>query len=119
METIKRLEQLDRVAHAQFRMLMAVTERHHLREELDIPATAPLILGVGYADMRKGFDLFLQLWRLGQLRRLPFHCAWVGGIDPALAEWLAAEIDAATASGTFHMVGYRTDVGAFFSAADA
>ena len=23
-----------------------------------------LVIGVGYADLRKGFDLFLQLWRL-------------------------------------------------------
>jgi glycosyltransferase involved in cell wall biosynthesis len=101
------------------RIVASAAAKTALREELDIPPAAPLVLGIGYADMRKGFDLFLQLWRLGQLRRSPFHCAWVGGIDPALAEWLAAEIDAAIASGTFHMVGYRADVSAFFSNAYA
>ena len=50
-----------------------------------VPATAPVVLGVGYADMRKGFDLFLQLWRIGQLQDMPLHCIWVGGFDPALA----------------------------------
>jgi hypothetical protein len=34
-----------------------------LRDEIGIPPELPLVLGVGYADMRKGFDLFLQLWR--------------------------------------------------------
>jgi len=90
-----------------------------LRDELGIALDSPLVLGVGYADMRKGFDLFLQLWRLAGRSRARVHCAWVGDIDPGLAEWLAAEIDAAKASGTFHMVGYRNDVNAFFSAADA
>jgi len=90
-----------------------------VRQEFEIPATAPVVLGVGYADMRKGFDLFLQLWRIGQLQDVPLHCIWVGGIDPSLAQWLAGEIDAAKASGTFHMTGYRSDVNAFFSAADA
>jgi len=93
--------------------------RSALRQELGIPPDSVLILGVGYADMRKGFDLFLQLWRLARLSRLRVHCAWVGDIDPGLAEWLMAEIDEAEASGSFHMVGYRNDVNAFFSAADA
>jgi glycosyltransferase involved in cell wall biosynthesis len=93
--------------------------RTALRKQLGIPPDARLILGVGYADLRKGFDLFLQLWRLTRRSQLGVHCAWVGGIDPVLAEWLAAEIEEANASGSFHMFDYRDDVDAFFSAADA
>ena len=37
-----------------------------VRKELGIAADEPLVLGVGYADIRKGFDLFLQIWRLCQ-----------------------------------------------------
>ena len=103
-----------------YKRIVAMPEaRSMLRQELGIPPDSLLILGVGYADMRKGFDLFLQLWRLARLSRLRVQCAWVGGIDPGLAEWLVAEIDEAKASGSFHMVGYRNDVNAFFSAADA
>jgi glycosyltransferase involved in cell wall biosynthesis len=86
-----------------------------------------LVIGVGYADLRKGFDLFLQLWRL--LRPTtpatsgkPSHrvcLIWIGGIDPGLNEWLAAEIGDAEATGTFRMAGYRDDMAAVFSAADA
>jgi glycosyltransferase involved in cell wall biosynthesis len=90
-----------------------------VRRELGIPADSLLVIGVGYADMRKGFDLFLQLWRLARQSRLRVHFAWVGAIDPGLAEWLAEEIDEAKASGSFHMVGYCSDVNGFFSAADA
>ena len=93
--------------------------RSALRQELGIATTASLVIGVGYADMRKGFDLFLQLWRLTKLSRSQVHFAWIGGIDPELAQWLSLEIEEAKASGSFHMAGYRNDVNAFFSAADA
>ena len=42
--------------------------------------------------MRKGFDLFLQIWRLVRSMRSDVHFCWVGGIDPDLKEWLAGEI---------------------------
>lgn len=80
-----------------------------------------MVLGVGYADLRKGFDLFLQLWRLLQAPGGPGRTClvWVGGMDPALRDWLGAEIAEAEACGTFRMAGYRDDMAAVFSAADA
>ncbi|MGI4978355.1 MAG: glycoside hydrolase family 99-like domain-containing protein [Janthinobacterium lividum] len=80
-----------------------------------------MVLGVGYADLRKGFDLFLQLWRLLQAPAGPGRTClvWVGGMDPALRDWLGAEIAEAEACGTFRMAGYRDDMAAVFSAADA
>ena len=46
--------------------------------------------------MRKGFDVFLQLWRLLRWRgRRPVHLCWLGDMDPALEAWLGEEIAAA------------------------
>ena len=90
-----------------------------VRRELKIPPSGALILSVGYADLRKGFDLFLQLWRLLRDKRRLVHFCWVGGIDPALAEWMQAEIRDATQAGTFHMISHTSDVAAYYSAADA
>jgi glycosyltransferase involved in cell wall biosynthesis len=89
-----------------------------VRRELNIPASDALVLCVGYADLRKGFDLFLQLWRQLRDERREVHFCWVGGIDPALAEWMQVELRDATAAGTLHMVNYTDDVAAYFSAAD-
>ncbi|WP_158814050.1 glycoside hydrolase family 99-like domain-containing protein [Methylocapsa sp. S129] len=100
-------------------VIYAPAEAEALRKELGLDARARLVLGVGYADMRKGFDLFLQVWRLLRSTRPTTHFCWVGGIDPNLKEWLAGEMAEAIAAGTLHMVGYRSDVAAFFSAADA
>jgi glycosyltransferase involved in cell wall biosynthesis len=92
-----------------------------IRAEFGLKAADHLILGVGYADLRKGFDLFLQLWRTLQSpgAKSRFCLVWVGGIDPGLNDWLAPEIAAATAAGSFRMAGYRNDVAALFSAATA
>ncbi len=88
------------------------------RSQLDIAPEDPIVLGVGYADLRKGFDLFLQLWRqLHHNAGRPIHLCWLGDIDPGLAEWLSGELAIAKRSGTFHMPGYAADVIPALSAA--
>jgi glycosyltransferase involved in cell wall biosynthesis len=89
-----------------------------LRQELGIPSNAAVVLGAGYADLRKGFDLFLQVWRLLRTAHDPIHFVWLGDIEPGLREWLAAEIDEAISSGSFHLAGARHDAGAFYGIAD-
>ena len=90
-----------------------------IRTELKIAPGEGLVLGIGYADLRKGFDLFLQLWRILQWRgRRRVHFCWLGDMDPEMRGWLADEIAAAEATGSFHLPGRRDDVGAFLNAAD-
>jgi hypothetical protein len=69
--------------------------------------------------MRKGFDLFLQLWRELQDAGPAMHLAWAGNMDREIASYMAPEIAAAQASGTFHLLGFRRDLDALLSAADA
>ncbi len=92
-----------------------------VRAELGLKAGECLVLGAGYADLRKGFDLFLQLWRL--LRARPdgaaVTLAWVGAMDPGLQAWLGDEINLAEAQGGLRMLGFRADMDAVYSAADA
>lgn len=90
-----------------------------LRLRLGIPAEVKLVLGVGYADMRKGFDLFLQAWRVLRATGTNAHFCWLGDMDPGLEHWLGAEVAVAKSTGTFHLVGFQPDVAPYFSAADA
>jgi hypothetical protein len=96
------------------------TAGEDLKKELGIGDDSRLVLGMGYADLRKGFDMFLQLWRLvrSSSDRVTHFC-WVGDIDPSLKDWMRKEIDDAELTRTFHMPGFRKDVSAFLSAADA
>ncbi|MCG2643805.1 MULTISPECIES: glycoside hydrolase family 99-like domain-containing protein [Bradyrhizobium] len=95
----------------------APDKAEQLRYELGIPAGAPVVLGVGYADLRKGFDLFLQVWRLAHLNNPGVHFVWVGDHDPGMMEWLAGEVATAEATKTFHLIGFRSDMETFYSAA--
>ena len=94
------------------------------RAELGLPDGARLALGVGYADLRKGFDLFLGAWRAASSEAQaagdePMAFAWVGGMDPGMCSWLAREVEAAKATGTFFALGYRQGMAGAYSAADA
>jgi glycosyltransferase involved in cell wall biosynthesis len=92
-----------------------------VRAELGLGASERMILGAGYADLRKGFDLFLLLGRLlAATQDGPRTClVWAGGIDPGLACALAQDVAEAQASGLLIMAGYREDLSALYAAADA
>lgn len=93
-------------------------KRAATRRSLGIPPKAPLFLGLGYADMRKGFDLFVQLWQHLQTVAPRAHLAWAGNMDREMASYFGPDIEAATATGRFHLLGFRQDVDGLLSAAD-
>ena len=109
------------------RRAFSVRARSSLRRRFGIEARDLLLVGAGYGDLRKGFDLFLQLWHLtrpqpgaGSRRTAAkVHCLWLGDIHPSLRLHLGAELDAAIASGSFHLPGHVSDAPEHFSAADA
>ena len=88
------------------------------RASLGIGDGGTLAVGLGYADLRKGFDLFLQAWRLAQAADPRIHFLWAGDIDPLMHAYLGAEIAAATASGTFHHMPRAPDGADWLAAAD-
>ncbi len=92
--------------------------RHAVRAELHVPHGSLLALGMGYADLRKGFDLFLHVWRAMRDSGAPVSFAWAGGIDPATQSHFGAEIAAAEATGSFRFLGQRDDPADLLAAAD-
>ncbi len=82
------------------------------------PPGAILAVGMGYADLRKGFDLFLQVWRATCGTAPSVHFAWVGNMDSAMETYLGGEIAAAEATGNFRHLGHREDTAAVLAAAD-
>ena len=83
--------------------------REAIRSRLGIGSDACLAIGVGYADLRKGIDLFLQVWMAAQRAGSEMHFCWVGGTDPNIAAYLSADIAAAEGTGRFHMAGFCTE----------
>ena len=89
-----------------------------MRARLGLPEGALLAVGMGYADLRKGFDLFLQVWRMAQAADTAIHLLWAGAIDPQVLAYLGGEMAAATTTGTFHYMPFSTDAGDWLACAD-
>jgi glycosyltransferase involved in cell wall biosynthesis len=92
--------------------------RAAVRTAWNVPADAPLILGAGFGDLRKGFDLWPAL-----VRRVTAQCpnarfAWVGRVEESLAHW--ARHDLRTAGLEHHLIMEppRSDLADVYAAAD-
>jgi glycosyltransferase involved in cell wall biosynthesis len=92
--------------------------RQTVRERLGIAASEFVILGVGFGDIRKGFDLFVQMAAKLSQSRNDVCFVWVGEIHATLQTYLHTEIEAARRTGRFHHIGFTETVAPYFSAAD-
>ncbi|WP_438382232.1 glycoside hydrolase family 99-like domain-containing protein [Asaia sp. BMEF1] len=107
-------------------------DRRRVRLAYGIEAEAFVVVGIGFGDSRKGFDLFLQLWLMlqsanfapsryssePQTARRPIHFLWVGALDTTMRCNLQTDLETASASRRFHLPGRVDDVAPFLSASD-
>jgi glycosyltransferase involved in cell wall biosynthesis len=84
-----------------------------LRGELGVPADAPLLIGVGGLERRKGFDLLISALAATGSRA---HLVLVG--DGPERDRLSALALSLGLGDRVHLIGHRTDVAAVLAAAD-
>lgn len=89
---------------------------------LAVPPTAPVVVAVGTAGVRKGPDLFVQLAVASSHRPPPCpeaHFVWVGPADPQSEAWPPeADARAAGVADRVHVVGAVDDAGPWLRRAD-
>ncbi len=93
--------------------------RERIVARLGLPNAARIVLGVGYADERKGVDIFIA-WATATARSWPHaHFVWVGAPVPELQHkvkrWLAG---ARAQRANIHFPGFMEETGDFYAAAD-
>lgn len=88
--------------------------RLSVREELGFPPNCKMVVNVGYADLRKGVDLFCRVSQLLALSMPDVRFVWVGNVDPVAAPWF----DDIRAFGNVVFAGQRKDIDRILSAAD-
>lgn len=90
--------------------------RLEVRSLLGVAENAPLVLAVGYADRRKGVDLFARA-ALGILEQIPSAIfVWIGHWDEELRREVDIIIDGK--SDSFKFLGYEPDTARYHAAAD-
>ncbi len=83
-------------------------DRTEVLASLGIPPDALVVGGSGWADWRKGIDLFTQLARdIDRRGRDDVHLLWVGGL-PGGDDGEQIAFDAAQAGGRLHLVGLQS-----------
>ncbi|GHU35093.1 glycosyl transferase [Betaproteobacteria bacterium] len=94
-------------------------DRIALRKRFGIPGDAKIVLGMGYADHRKGIDLFVEAGLVAARSGCELHWVWVGhwegGMQKHVEERLAAEPEFRS---IFHFPGIQSDTDMFYGGAD-
>jgi hypothetical protein len=91
--------------------------RIEVRRELGLPPETAIVIGVGHADLRKGFDLFSQTAAVAASSEERIAFVWVGGGEWQLLHWLVGSQP--DTKGRVIIVSHTEDVSRYYAAADA
>ncbi|MDI6896839.1 glycoside hydrolase family 99-like domain-containing protein [Methanocella conradii] len=92
--------------------------RMRIRQELGIPKSAHIILAVGYADLRKGPDLFVEVAKK-VIPTIPnSYFIWVGHYDDQFMKNVLSEVKKSKYADHILFLGIRDDIGMFYAGAD-
>lgn len=102
------------------RSLSREQRRAQVRELLGIGSDTLIVLGVGYADERKGVDLFVQAAFSSLVRDPDCHWVWIGHWDqqmrPRIEQLIATHPELGN---RIHFPGIQPDTTPFYLGADA
>jgi glycosyltransferase involved in cell wall biosynthesis len=90
----------------------------NVRKELNIPADARLIVNVGFADLRKGFDIFVNVAKVLVAENPGYHFLWIGDIHQDLKHWLKSDMEGALLKGNFHNIPFTNEISKYLCASD-
>jgi O-antigen biosynthesis protein len=94
-------------------------QRRELRQLLGLSSDCKIILGVGYADHRKGVDLFVEAGLLLAERHPEARWVWVGHWEPSMQLLVEKKIGAnPSLKDRFIFPGLKSEMGLFYDGAD-
>lgn len=93
--------------------------REKIRSKLGLSAGDKMVLNVGYADLRKGFDLFLQTAERWMKTRTDVHFVWAGAISGDMKRWVQSDLRHSEFENRIHLLGFTSEMSDYYSACDA
>ncbi|WP_238367983.1 glycoside hydrolase family 99-like domain-containing protein [Mesobacterium pallidum] len=91
---------------------------HGLRTQLGLPEDCKIVLNVGYADLRKGIDLFVATALSHCAEREDVAYVWVGNPAQEALDWYLPEIRRAGLTDRILITGHVDEVAPYYAAAD-
>lgn len=99
-------------------LLLTRHDDNGVRAELGLPQDAKLVINVGYADLRKGFDQFVATAQMLCADRDDIWFVWLGGIAPDVELWFMQDVKSGEHADRFRFPGHVQDVDRWYAAAD-
>jgi glycosyltransferase involved in cell wall biosynthesis/GT2 family glycosyltransferase len=89
-------------------------------ELLNISHDSKIVLNCGYADLRKGTDLYFDIAKeiIVNCGMKDVHFVWLGDTDPILQKWLEHDMKVLGMENNFHFIGFVKDPQFVFLGAD-
>ncbi|NND89520.1 MAG: glycosyltransferase [Granulosicoccus sp.] len=97
---------------------MDESARQRIRDELGLQSGDKMILNVGYADLRKGFDVFLKTAEQWMQRRDDVHFVWAGALSQDMERWVQSDLVHSDYAGRIHLIGFTSCMSDYYSACD-
>ena len=92
--------------------------REELRKRLGVTSTAKVVLAVGYADYRKGADLFVECALEILAKRADVDFVWVGHWDTKMHNDIERKLLNSPCKELIHFVGYEPDTSIYHAGSD-
>jgi len=92
--------------------------RNELRKKLGIQKNAAVILGMGYADHRKGVDLFVKIGRKILQSHSHTYFVWVGHWESGMEKLVQAELANEVLRDHFFFCGFDENTDIYYAGAD-
>jgi O-antigen biosynthesis protein len=95
-----------------------IAAREELRRRLGLPDRARIVLCVGFADRRKGVDLFVDIGLRVARASQDVHFLWLGHFDPSLEPDIRRAVDRSGFADRFHFAGRDPDTDLYYAGSD-
>ena len=89
-----------------------------LRKKLGLKSTAKIIVNSGFADLRKGFDLFIQIAKEAVTRNDSFHFVWLGDVEASLNNWILKDIKDTQLMKHLHIIPFTAEISLYLEGAN-
>ncbi|MGH8558765.1 MAG: glycoside hydrolase family 99-like domain-containing protein [Methylococcales bacterium] len=88
-----------------------------LHQQLGISLDSTIVFNLGYGDLRKGFDLFVEVAKSVIAKDTKTHFVWLGKVNGDLMHWLGVDIGSGQLAGRFHVLPFDNDPNPYLNSA--
>lgn len=89
-----------------------------LREELSIPAEDKIIISVGFADLRKGVDIFIKIANQISSKNKSIHFVWIGNTNGQIFHWMMHDLTRVPSKTNIHFLPFNKNISSIIADSD-